>query len=112
VSLTIKCTPDDNIPQSALACNRITTEILPKIDNIQIIGDHPNPNRFNGSTVPLTVTLGPGSFLVDVTVSTTIIETIIDNIQSDLNVNIFGTTEHFIGHCPVGTIFCRRITDL
>ena len=42
---------------------------------------------------------------MDVTVSTTIIETIIDNIQSDLNVNIFGPTEHFIGHCPVGTIF-------
>jgi len=52
--------------------------------------------------------LGPGSFLVDVTVSTTIIETIIDNIQSDLNVNIFGTTEHFIGHCPVGTIFLQE----
>lgn len=48
---------------------------LPKIYNIQIIGDHPNPNRFNGSTVPLTVTLGPDSFLVDLTVSTTIIET-------------------------------------
>ena len=105
VSLTIKCTPDDTIPRSAQACNRITTEILPNMYNIEIVGNHPNPNSFNGSTVPVIVTLGPDSFLVDVTVSTQLIETIIDNIQSDLNVNIFGPTEHFIGHCPSGEIF-------
>jgi hypothetical protein len=40
------------------------------------------------------VTLGPDSFLVDVIVFTQVIETIIDKIQSDLNVNIFGPTEH------------------
>ena len=51
VSLTIKCTPDDTNPRSAQACNRITTEILPNMYNIEIIGNHPNPNRFNGSTV-------------------------------------------------------------
>ena len=105
VSLTIKCTPDDTIPRSAQACNRITTEILPNMYNIEIIGNNPNPNRFNGSTVPVLVTLGPDSFLVDVTVSTSVIENIIDNIQNDLNVNIFGPTEHFIGHCPLGEIF-------
>ena len=105
VSLTIKCTPDDTIPRSAQACNRITTEILPTIYNIDITGNHPNPNRFNGSPVPVIVTLGPDVFLVFVTVSTQVINTIIDNIQSDLNVNIFGPTEHFIGHCPSGEIF-------
>ena len=105
VSLTIKCTPDDTIPRSAQACNRITTEILPTIYNIDITGNHPNPNRFNGSPVPVIVTLGPDVFLVFVTVSTQVIDTIIDNIQSDLNVNIFGPTEHFIGHCPSGEIF-------
>jgi hypothetical protein len=105
VSLTIKCTPDDTIPRSAQACNRITTEILPIIYNIEIIGNNPNPNRFNGSTIPVIVTLGPDSFLVEVTVSTPVIDTIIDNIQSDLNVNIFGPTEHFIGHCSLGEIF-------
>jgi hypothetical protein len=105
VSLTIKCTPDDTIPRSAQACNRITTEILPTIYIIDITGNHPNPNRFNGSPVPVIVTLGPDVFLVFVTVSTQVIDTIIDNIQSDLNVNIFGPTEHFIGHCPSGEIF-------
>ena len=105
VSLTIKCTPDDTIPRSAQACNRITTEILPNMYNIEIIGNNPNPNRFNGSTVPVIVTLGPDVYVLDVTVSTPIIETIIDKIQSDLNVNIFGPTEHFIGHCPSGEIF-------
>ena len=105
VSLTIKCTPDDSNPRSAQACNRITTEILPNIYNIDITGNHPNPNRFNGSPVPVIVTLGPDVFLVFVTVSTQVIDTIIDNIQSDLNVNIFGPTEHFIGHCPSGEIF-------
>jgi hypothetical protein len=105
VSLTIKCTPDDTIPRSAQACNRITTEILPTIYNIDITGNHPNPNRFNGSPVPIIVTLGPDVFLMFVTVSTQVINTIIDNIQSDLNVNIFGPTEHFIGHCPSGEIF-------
>jgi len=70
-----------------------------------MIGNNPNPNRFNGSTVPVMVTLGPNSFLVDVTVFTPVIETIIDKIQSDLKVNIFGSTEHFIGHCPTGEIF-------
>ena len=105
VSLTIKCTPDDSNPRSAQACNRITTEILPNIYNIDITGNHPNPNRFNGLPVPVIVTLGPDVFLVFVTVSTQVIDTIIDNIQSDLNVNIFGPTEHFIGHCPSGEIF-------
>lgn len=105
VSLTIKCTPDDTIPRSAQACNRITTEILPNMYNIEIIGNNPNPNHFNGSTVHVIVILGPDSFLVDVTVSTQVIETIINNIQSDLNVNIFGPTEHFIGQCPSGEIF-------
>ena len=81
VSLTIKCTPDDTIPRSAQACNRITTEILPNMYNIEIIGNNPNPNHFNGSTVPVIVTLGPDSFLVDVTVSTQVIETIINNIE-------------------------------
>jgi hypothetical protein len=105
VSLTIKCTPDDTNPRSAQAYNRITTEILPNMYNIEIVGNHPNPNSFNGSPVPVIVTLGPDVFLVFVTVSTPVIETIIDNIQSDLNVNIFGPTEHFIGHCPSGEIF-------
>ena len=88
-------------PTSAQACNRIATEILPNMYNIEMIGNNPNPNRFNGSTVPVMVTLGPNSFLVDVTV----IETIIDKIQSALKVNIFGPTEHFIGHCPTCEIF-------
>jgi hypothetical protein len=108
VSLTIKCTPDDTNPTSAQACNRITTEIHPNMNNIEIIGNNSNPNRFNGSTVPVIVTLGPDSFLVDVTVSTQVIETIIDNIQSDLKVNISGPTEHFIGHSPTGKIFARE----
>ena len=106
VSLTIKCTRDDTNPRSAQACNRITTEILPNIYNIDIIGNHPNPNRFNGSPVPVIVTFGrDDGFLVDVTVSTRVIDTITYKIQSDLNVNIFGPTEHFIGHCPSGEIF-------
>ena len=88
-------------PTSAQAYNRIATEILPNMYNIEMIGNNPNPNRFNGSTVPVMVTLGPNSFLVDVTV----IETIIDKIQNDLKVNIFGPTEHFIGYCPTGEIF-------
>jgi hypothetical protein len=105
VSLTIECTPTDRNPRSAQACNRITTEILPNIYKLEIIGDHPNPNSFNGSTVPVIVTLGPDSFLVDVTVSTRVIDTISDNIQRDLNVNVFVPTAHrFIGHCS-GEIF-------
>lgn len=105
VSLAIKCTPDDTNPRSAQACNRITTEILSNLYNIEIIGNNPNPNSFTGSPVPVIVTLGPDSFLVEVTDSTQVIEAIIDNIQSDLNVNIFGPTEHFIGHYPLGEIF-------
>ena len=103
---------NDTNPRSAQACNRITTEILPNMYNIEIIGNHPNPNSFNGSTVPVIVTLGPDVYVLDVTVSTPIIDTIIDNIQSDLNVNIFGPTEHFIGHCPSGEIFAGESLTL
>ena len=49
--------------------------------------------------------IGSNIFLVDVTVFTQVIETVIDKIQSDLDVNIFGPTEHFIGHCPTCEIF-------
>ena len=76
--------------------------------NIEIIGNNLNPNHFNGSSFPVIVTLAPDSFLVDVTVSTQVIETIINNIQNDLNVNIFCPTEHFIGHCPLGEIFAKE----
>ena len=89
MSLTIKCTPDDSNPRSAQACNRITTEILPNIYNIDIIGNNPNPNHFKGSTVPVIVTLVPDSYLVDVTVSTQVIETIIYSYRIQYIVNIY-----------------------
>ena len=106
VSLTIECTPTDRNPRSAQACNRITTEILPNIYNIQIVGQTSNPNRFNGSPIPVIVTFGRDDlFLVEVRVPTPVIDTIVDNIQSDLNVNIFVPTAHrFMGHCPSGEI--------
>ena len=106
VSLTIECTPTDSNPRSAQACNRITTEILPNIYKIEIGGQTPNPNRFNGSPVPVIVTFGrDDGFLVDVTVSTRVIDTIKYKIQSDLKVNVFVPTAHrFLGHCS-GEIF-------
>jgi hypothetical protein len=97
VRVTIECIPRDTTFESAQACNRITAEILPNQFDIEIDGNNPNPDSFDGSIVPIIVTLEPGNFSVTIITPLSVVTTI-NNIESALGVDISQDAD-FTGHC-------------
>jgi len=100
VSKTIDCTPGDTNSASAQACARLEVEITPNEYNILVSGNNPNPSSFDGSSVPVIVTLDPGNYLVSETADATV-QITIDDIAGSFNVEITNAAA-FSGDCDNG----------
>jgi hypothetical protein len=96
----VACQLEDStlsVQQAAvLTCERILADITPIDFSIQVAGNNPQPNTFNGSATGTNVTIGPGDYTVTETPNTQV-----TTLLANANVNL---TTTFAGGCsPTGT---------
>jgi cellulose biosynthesis protein BcsQ len=87
----------DQFPQLEEACNRLLTLILPNEFDIVVTDTNPNPSQFEGSNVPVVVTLGAGNYVVTESLDQSVIDDM-RTVEEEFDVEILVRTT-FTGNC-------------